>query len=268
MSQYVFGKFILDVEERRLLHDGEDVHLRGKVFDTLSVLVENSGRLIRKDELMRAVWPDTSVEENNLDHCISQIRKLLGKNESYIETVPRQGYRFKTAIAVSSGKASVHPMPERAALVPDFPKQDIQFFKAPDGVKIAYSLAGSGPPLVKAANWLNHLDFEWQSPIWAHWITALTTHHTFVHYDERGNGLSDWNIQDFSFAAWVRDLEQLVDAIKLERFPVLGISQGAAVAVAYAVRHPERVSKLILSARFRRDSKREALQRSWSAGRP
>src|SRR4051794_5894667 len=98
MAQYVFGPFLLDVEERRLLRDGEDVHLRGKSFDTLTALVENSGRLIRKDELMRAVWPDTSVEENNVDHCISQIRKILGKSDDYIETVPRQGYRFKNVI--------------------------------------------------------------------------------------------------------------------------------------------------------------------------
>jgi DNA-binding winged helix-turn-helix (wHTH) protein/pimeloyl-ACP methyl ester carboxylesterase len=252
MAQYVFGPFLLDVEERRLLRDGEEIRLRGKVFDTLRVLVENSGRLIRKDELMRAVWPDTSVEENNLDHCISQLRKLLGENESFIETVPRQGYRFKAAIAIGPSKATIHQMPERQvpALVPDYPKQDIQFFKTSDEVKIAYSRAGCGPPLVKAANWLNHLDFEWQSPIWAHWIAALTKHHTFVHYDERGNGLSDWNIQDFSFAAWLRDLEELVDTIKLERFPMLGISQGGAVAAAYAVRHPERVSKLILFGPF------------------
>jgi pimeloyl-ACP methyl ester carboxylesterase/DNA-binding winged helix-turn-helix (wHTH) protein len=252
MAQYVFGSFLLDIAERRLLRNGEDVRLRGKAFETLSVLVENSGRLVRKDELMRAIWPDTSVEENNLDHCISQIRKILGKNEDLIETVPRQGYRFKAPIAVSPFNATIHQVPERKGpvLSQNFPKQEIQFFNASDGVKIAYSLAGSGPPLVKAANWLNHLDFEWQSPIWTHWVDALTKHHTFVHYDERGNGLSDWNIQDFSFPAWVRDLEQLVDTIKLERFPVLGISQGAAVAVAYAVRNPERVSKLILFGPF------------------
>jgi DNA-binding winged helix-turn-helix (wHTH) protein/pimeloyl-ACP methyl ester carboxylesterase len=247
MPQYIFGPFHFDVEERRLLRDGEEIRLRGKPFDTLRALVENSGRLIRKDELMQAVWPDTIVEENNVDHCISQLRKLFGKDDHYIETIPRQGYRFTAEVSAvpdqNDGQAA--PLQTRKA-VPDVPDQEIRFIEANDGVKIAYSLAGSGPPLVKAANWLNHLDFEWQSPIWAHWVAELTKHHTLVRYDERGNGLSDWNITDFSFAAWVRDFEKLMDTIKLDRFPVLGISQGGAVAVAYAAKHPERVSQLVL----------------------
>ena len=132
------------------------------------------------------------------------------------------------------------------------PPQKIMSFVTQDGVSIAYSQCGAGPPLVKAANWLNHLEFEWRSPIWAHWVTELTRHHTLYRYDERGNGLSDWNIHDFSFQAWVRDFEQLIDTIQLDRFALLGISQGGAVAVSYAARHPERVSKLILYGAFSR----------------
>ena len=105
---------------------------------------------------------------------------------------------------------------------------------------------GDGPPLVKAANWLNHLEHEWESPVWKHWVADLSQHHVFVRYDERGCGLSDWNVPDFSFDAWVRDLETVVDALGVERFALLGISQGGAVAAAYAARHPERVSHLIL----------------------
>src|SRR3954454_18905232 len=177
MAQYIFGRFRLDVEERRLLRGSEEIRLRGKPFDTLRVLVENAGRLIRKDELMQAVWPDTIVEENNVDHCISQLRKYLGKDEHYIETVPRQGYRFTAEVTVG-GDERTQREGEVAATrsVLDVPKQEIRFLEASDGVKIAYSLAGSGPPLVKAANWLNHLDFEWQSPIWAHWLAELTKH--------------------------------------------------------------------------------------------
>jgi pimeloyl-ACP methyl ester carboxylesterase len=100
--------------------------------------------------------------------------------------------------------------------------------------------------LVKAANWLSHLEFDWHSPLWRHWITELSRHHTFVRYDERGCGLSDWDVEDFSLEAWVHDLEVVVDTLGLERFPLLGISQGAAVAIQYAVQHPERVSHLIL----------------------
>lgn len=255
MPVFEFGPYRLDVDERRLLRSGVEVRLRGKLFDTLCFLVKNSGRLIRKDEMLRAVWPDTIVEENNLDHCISQLRKMLSESghASYIETIPRQGYRFLAEVRECDSKlATVHQAAETQPAVPVMPQQEIRFFTAADGVRIAYSLAGNGPPLVKAANWLNHLDFEWQSPIWAHWITEFTKHHTFIRYDERGNGLSDWNITDFSFAAWVRDFEKLIDTIGLERFPLLGISQGGAVAVSYAVRHPERVSRLILYGAFSR----------------
>src|SRR5690606_8913794 len=108
------------------------------------------------------------------------------------------------------------------------------------------ALVGEGPPLVKAANWLTHLQHEWQSPVWRHWLRELSRTHTLVRYDERGCGLSDREIEDLSFEAWVRDLETVVDALGLERFPLLGISQGGPVSVAYAVRHPERVSHLIL----------------------
>ena len=125
-------------------------------------------------------------------------------------------------------------------------KQTIGFCRASDGVRLAHARVGEGPPLVKAANWLNHLELDWNSPIWGKTFSACADGRTFIRYDERGNGLSDWNVDDIGFEAFVRDLETVVDALGLERFPLLGISQGAAVCVAYAARHPERVSALVL----------------------
>lgn len=125
-------------------------------------------------------------------------------------------------------------------------EQQIRFCTSSDGVSLAYATVGTGPPLVKAANWLNHLEYDWNSPVWNHWITELSRHHTLVRYDERGCGLSDWNVEEFSLEAWVRDLEAVVEASKLERFPLLGLSQGGPIAITYAVRHPEKVSHLIL----------------------
>ncbi len=240
---FEFARFRLEIQERRLLRDGAAVHLRAKVFDTLAALVSRHGRLVRKHELMNLVWPDTAVEENNLDHCVSQARKALGDTGQYIETVPRQGYRFIAEVR-TGGK----PQP----ITPDVPQQTIEFFTSNDGVRIAYSRAGHGPPLVKAANWLNHLEFEWKSPIWRHWIPELTRHHTLIRYDERGNGLSDWNVQDFSFDAWMNDFEGLIEHLALKKFALLGISQGGAVAVSYAARHPERVSRMILYGAYTR----------------
>jgi pimeloyl-ACP methyl ester carboxylesterase len=125
-------------------------------------------------------------------------------------------------------------------------KQEIRFCTAPDGVQLAYSLIGQGPPLMKTGNWMTHLEFDLESPIWRPLYRELATDHALIRYDARGNGLSDRAVDDISFDAFVSDLEAVVDAARLTRFALLGISQGCAVSIAYAVRHPERVSHLIL----------------------
>ena len=251
-----FGRFQLDVSERRLLLAGEVVPLRSKVFDTLCILVENHGRLVRKDELMQRLWPDSVVEENNLDHNISRLRRALSEGtdgDKFIETVPRQGYRFVADViarngdssdAVAGGSSDPEPPPEI--------RQEIDFFTTDDNARIAYAIAGQGPVLLKAANWMNHLDFELKSPLWRHFLPVLTKHHTVIRYDERGNGLSSWNITDFSFEAWLRDFERLVEELGLEKFSLLGISQGAAVAVWYAAHHPEKIERMVLHGSFAR----------------
>ena len=124
--------------------------------------------------------------------------------------------------------------------------QRIGFCEVRDGAKIAYATLGDGPPLLKAANWLTHLEFDWNSPIWGRSFAEIARRRTFIRYDERGCGLSDWDVADLSFDAFVEDLEVVADKLALDRFPLLGISQGASVSIEYAVRHPERVSGLIL----------------------
>jgi pimeloyl-ACP methyl ester carboxylesterase len=131
-------------------------------------------------------------------------------------------------------------------------EQEIRFCTAKDGVRIAYATAGKGPPLIKSANWLNHLEFDWRSPVWRHLLHALARHHELVRYDERGNGLSDWSAANLNFESFLQDLETVVDAAGLDRFPLFGISQGCAVSIAYAVRHPERVTRLILAGGYAR----------------
>lgn len=125
-------------------------------------------------------------------------------------------------------------------------QQEIRFCVAPDGVRIAYATSGSGPPLVYVANWLTHLKLDWQSPLWSHWLRELSRGHTLVRFDARGNGLSDRVVDNLSVDAWAQDLAAVVDDVGLERFPILGFCQGGATAISYAVRHPERVSRLVL----------------------
>lgn len=125
--------------------------------------------------------------------------------------------------------------------------QRIRYLRTPDGVQLAWAEAGRGPVLIKAANWLTHLEYEWESPVWRHWIRFFCDHFRFVRYDERGCGMTDWNVGDLSFERWVEDLEAVAAAAAVrEPFALLGISQGASVCIAYAARHPERVSRLVL----------------------
>jgi pimeloyl-ACP methyl ester carboxylesterase/DNA-binding CsgD family transcriptional regulator len=134
----------------------------------------------------------------------------------------------------------------------DASKQQIRFCTTADNVRIAYATLGNGLPLVKTANWLTHLEFDAVSPVWWPWLERLSRSHTVVRYDERGCGLSDRGVSDLSFEDWARDLEAVVDAAGLERFALLGLSQGGAVAVSYAAMHPERVSHLVLYGAYAR----------------
>ncbi|SAK96099.1 alpha/beta hydrolase [Caballeronia calidae] len=135
---------------------------------------------------------------------------------------------------------------------PPTPRQQIRLCTGSDGVRIAFATCGSGPPLIKAANWLSHLELDFTSPVWNHLMLELSSQHTLIRYDQRGCGLSDREVAEISFAAWLRDLESVVDASGFERFPMLGISQGASIAIAYAVAHPERVTHLVLHGGYAR----------------
>ena len=131
-------------------------------------------------------------------------------------------------------------------------QQEIRFCKSFDGTRIAYAVSGEGPPLVKAQHWLTHLEYEWQSPIWRPWISALSKRHRLVRMDARGCGLSDRGLEMISFETFVRDLEAVVDALGLERFALFGHSQGGAIGIDYVVRHPERVSHFVLLGAYAR----------------
>ena len=127
------------------------------------------------------------------------------------------------------------------------PRQRVRYLRTDDGVQLAWAELGTGPVLVKASNWMSHLEYELESPVWGHWIRFFGDHFRFLRWDDRGCGMTDRDVEELSFEHWVRDLEAVVDASGLEEpFALLGISSGAAICIAYAARHPERVSKVIL----------------------
>jgi pimeloyl-ACP methyl ester carboxylesterase/DNA-binding CsgD family transcriptional regulator len=130
--------------------------------------------------------------------------------------------------------------------------QQIRFCRSRDGTQIAMASVGRGPPLLRTAHWLSHVEHDARSPVWTHWLEALSQDHTYIRYDQRGCGLSDRSPPSNSLAAWVEDLEAVVEAQGLKKFQLFGMSQGGAIAIAYAARYPERVSRLILFGAYAR----------------
>ncbi|HEX5368837.1 MAG TPA: alpha/beta fold hydrolase [Dehalococcoidia bacterium] len=250
---YRFDDCQLDTQLFELRRSGTPQQLEPQVFDVLAYLVQNADRVVTKDELFEKVWGDKFISEAALNSRLMAARRAIGDNgrdQRLIRTLHGRGFRFvgelrDGAVNEIAGPDLETPVNELAAQVSEL-KQEVRFCKASDGVQIAYATVGSGPPLVKSPNWLTHIEYEWQSPVWRHWWEALARDYTLIRFDQRGSGLSDRDVEDMSFEAWVRDLETVVDAAKVTDFNLLGISQGGPVAIEYAIRHPERVRKLIL----------------------
>ena len=136
-------------------------------------------------------------------------------------------------------------------------RQTVRYVHTSDGLRLAWGESGSGPPLVRAATWLTHLEFDLDSPVWIHWMSFFSDHFRFIRYDERGCGMSDWDVSDISLERRVADLETVVDAAGLnEPFTLLGMSQGASVCLMYALRHPERVARMVLCGGYARGALR------------
>ena len=248
---FFFSGHRLDPDRRELWRGEERVALQPQVFDLLLYLIRHRDRVVSKDDLIAHVWNGCIVSDSTLTSRINAARKAIsddGERQALVRTVARRGIRFVGDVKERPDAANPpkEPTPPTRAAAAPPPRQEIRYCRAPDGVRLAYAVSGQGPPLVKTANWLNHLAYDWESPVWAHMLHGLSHGRTLVRYDARGNGLSDWEVPEVSLESWVYDLETVVDAIGLERFPLLGISQGCGISIAYATRHPERVSHLIL----------------------
>jgi pimeloyl-ACP methyl ester carboxylesterase/DNA-binding winged helix-turn-helix (wHTH) protein len=244
-----FDTFELDMDRFELRQAGEPVRMEPQVFDVLAYLVVNRDRLVTKDELLEKVWGDKYVSEAALNSRLMAARRAIGDNgrdQRLIRTMHGRGFRF---VGEAEESSEMQPGTRAPAPKPDLTprlEQEVRFCTSFDGTRIAYGIMGEGPTLVKAPNWLTHLEYERESPVWRHWWEALGADHRVIRFDQRGSGLSDRAVEDLSFGAWLRDLEAVVEATGEEKFDLLGISQGGAVAIEYAVRHPERVRKLVL----------------------
>ncbi len=242
-----FDVYTLDLQRCSLRRGDDPVELRPKSFDVLRYLVEHSGRVIGKDELIKAVWPGLAVTDDALVQCVRDVRHALcDEAHRIIQTVPRRGYLF-----------SLEPSPV-AQHSPTQSDQAIQFCRTKDGVKLAMASIGQGLPVVRPPTWFNHLEYDWHVRFRSALYRFLADRFQLIRYDGRGSGLSDRHVPEISFATLEHDLEAVVDALHLQRYALLGISQGAPIAIAHAVRYPERVSKLVLNGAFALGSNRRS----------
>jgi DNA-binding winged helix-turn-helix (wHTH) protein/alpha-beta hydrolase superfamily lysophospholipase len=241
---YFFKDLTLDNDRRELRSRGNLIAVEPQVFDLLVHLIDNRDRVVSKDDLIASVWRGRIVSDSTLDSRINAARKAIGdsgEKQELIRTVPRKGVRFVGAVRRGEEQreaTTIRP--------PIAEKQQISFCRSKDNINLAYASVGAGTPLIKSANWLTHLEYDWESPVWSpllHWLASKTR---LIRYDGRGNGLSDKNVEDISFPSFSSDFDAVVNATRFEKFAILGISQGAAIAIDYVVRHPERVSSLVI----------------------
>ncbi|MGH2399470.1 MAG: alpha/beta fold hydrolase, partial [bacterium] len=258
---YEFGPFRLEVAERRLLRQGRPVSVQGKLFDMLLVLVRNSGRLLEKEAIMQAVWPDAHVEETNLPHNVSMLRKILGETRRvrYVETVPKHGYRFVAAVREvrkpGDGSANGGLAPHVTPAIPA-----TRYAKAGD-VTVAYQVCGDGLiDLVYVPGWITHLEYGWEQPRVVHMLRRLASFSRLILFDKRGTGLSDRTHGYPTLDDRMDDVRAVMDAVKSERAAVFGMSEGGSMSMLFATTHPDRTLALVLYGTF--------AKRTWSPDYP
>ena len=236
----------IDTERHEFRAGGEIRRLEPQVFDLLRYFVENGDRLISRDELIGKIWNGRIVSDATIDARINAARKAVGDDggrQTVIKTIPRRGFRFVAPVSRASDGAAATKAAEGGL-------QRIRFCRSADGTRIAYGISGAGPPVMMAGHWLTHLEHDWRSPIWQPFLSEFGKSHTLIRYDQRGNGLSDWNVDDLSLGAFVADFEAVVSAADLDQFATYATSQGVPVAIAYAARHPGRVTGMVLHGGF------------------
>jgi pimeloyl-ACP methyl ester carboxylesterase/DNA-binding winged helix-turn-helix (wHTH) protein len=253
---YLFDDYSLDTDRRELRRGVDLVALEPQVFDLLQHLVVNRDRVVSSADLAATVWHGRTVSASTVGSRIAAVRRAIGDSgdeQRLILTLPRKGHRFVGEVRETHDRQVAKPVSQsdvNRSVTDSSSMQAVTFCKTKNGINLAIAAVGVGPVLVRTTHWLSHIEYDWQNPITAPFLHSLAAHSRFIRYDGRGVGLSDRNVPEISFATFQDDLEAVVDSLRLDRFALLGTSQGAAIAIAYAARHPKRVSKLILHGSY------------------
>ena len=249
-----FNQFALDIDRYQFSDAGDPVSMEPLVFDLLVYLVEHRERVVTRDELLENLWKGKVVTDSALGARLKDVRKAVGDSgsqQSVIKTLHGRGYQFVAKIDELSGGSDAQPArSSREIGLKD--QSPMQYCSSSDGVSIAHAEVGAGQPLLITGSWMSHLEEEWNNPAWGHYIIRLAQDFKLIRYDQRGNGMSDWDDVDIAFERMVDDLEAVIDSYDHEKVALFGCSQAAAVSIAYACRYPQRVSHLILYGGYSR----------------
>jgi DNA-binding winged helix-turn-helix (wHTH) protein/pimeloyl-ACP methyl ester carboxylesterase len=254
---YSFGPFLLDPTERMLTRAGKTVPLTPKAFDTLELLVDNHGHMIAKEEIMRRVWPDSFVEENNLSQNISLLRKALDQKHAceYIETVPKRGYRFVAEVRVSRGEPQKEALAASAAgtaatlIAAPGPAVPETCYARSGDIRIAYQVIGDGPiDLVFVMGWVSHLEYSWTEPSFARFLRRLGSFSRVILFDKRGTGLSDRiPVSELpTLEQRMDDVRAVLEAVGVRRAVLCGVSEGGPMSALFAATYPDKTLALVM----------------------
>jgi len=253
---YRFNQCTLDTERYQLGLDGRPVSVEPLVFDLLVYLVQHRDRVVTREELLDNLWTGKVVTDAALGARLKDARKAVqdsGSKQAVIKTSHGRGYQFIAEVAetredLSTQKTQVVPK-ARIGLAEQSP---VRFCSSADGVSLAHAEVGEGYPLVAVGSWMSHLEEDWSNPMWGHYISNLAQDFKVIRYDQRGNGMSDWDNVDISFDRMVDDLKAVIDCYGHEKIALFGPSQASSVSIAYAQQYPEKVSHLILYGAYAR----------------
>jgi pimeloyl-ACP methyl ester carboxylesterase/DNA-binding winged helix-turn-helix (wHTH) protein len=257
---YQFDQFTLDTGQFRLKQGDELVTLEPLVFDLLAYLVKHRDRVVTREELLENLWKGKVVTDAALGSRLKDTRKAVGDSgskQAVIKTLHGRGYQFVAEARVLSTDRPVTS--DNATVTVNIGLEDqspVNYCRSADGVSIAHARVGAGYPLVITGSWMTHLQEDWKSPGWGQTLSDLANDFELIRYDQRGNGMSDWDNVEIEFDRMVDDLEAVITAYKHDKVAIFGPSQAAAVSIAYARRHPDKVSHLVLHGGYPRGRRR------------
>jgi pimeloyl-ACP methyl ester carboxylesterase len=250
---YRIAEYRLDLGAHRLSRAGRDIHVEPQVCDLIALLAARAPDMVGYEDLVAEIWQGRIVSDATIAARISAARTALGddgKQQAVIRTHMRRGIQLVVPV-----------VPERGGAVPDAPDpapdpardaqgQTLRYARSADGTGIAYAEVGEGPALLRGGHWMSHLEQDWTSPVFGPLLDRLAQHRRLIRYDPRGTGLSERSLNGAGLEQLVDDMEAVADSAGLDRFAIYALSQSVPVALAFAARHPDRVSRMILSNGF------------------